>query len=100
MQDTAEFWESRNKGKGTAPIALSESTDVERNQQSSDLASQATLREWCEKYAADPGMLKAFTVPIQFWGWNLEALGTGKWQSSFAHKTGDRAVLTCNRHSC
>ena len=83
MQDTPEFWESRNKGKSAAPIALADNTapseagDVERNRQAGE-ASQATLKEWCEKYCSDPGLLKAFTVPMQFWGWNNEALSTGE----------------------
>ena len=75
MKETPEFWEDRGKGKGNT-IALTDSPDPEANADG-DL-SQASLRDWCEKYTADRAWLKSFCVPVGFWGWNKQALQTGE----------------------
>jgi hypothetical protein len=38
----------------------------------------ALLRAWCEKYAADPGLLKSMVMPFVVWGWDIEGLTTGE----------------------
>ncbi len=72
MRGCKEFWETRGKGKNT--IALS---DEEAELEGEGLLGQETLHEWCERYAADPGLLKESRLRKGIWGWDFAGLTTG-----------------------
>lgn len=40
-------------------------------------ASESALKQWCEAYCADPGMLKSFTLTRRTWGWDTASLKQG-----------------------
>ncbi|KAK8843468.1 hypothetical protein IAR55_007125 [Kwoniella newhampshirensis] len=87
--DCPEFWETRMKGKGrraqrdtTRPINSSDrseageaAVDLERGErrQVGD-QGQADLKEWCEAFCTDRGILKDFVLIKGIWGWDRTAL--------------------------
>jgi len=95
MEDCEEFWETRGKGKtverpgsgpGTGAVALSSDPDgdTERGERAEGSLvrhqrNTPGLKEWCEKYCSDPGLLKEFRLQKYVWGWDLAGLEAGTW---------------------
>ena len=72
MEDWKEFWGDRGNGKG---VALAVGEEEERLMEEDP---RAELQDWCQRYAADPALLKDFRVWLYIWGWNLDGLKTGE----------------------
>ncbi len=68
------FWETRGKGK---TIALGD--EAESDEALLGTHEEAGLREWCERYCGDPGLLKEFRMRKAIWGWDFSALTAGMW---------------------
>jgi hypothetical protein len=41
-------------------------------------ADQPALKEWCEAYCNDKGLLKEFVLRKWIWGWEMDALESGR----------------------
>nr|XP_031862237.1 uncharacterized protein CI109_002202 [Kwoniella shandongensis]KAA5529309.1 hypothetical protein CI109_002202 [Kwoniella shandongensis] len=99
--DCPEYWETKMKGKGrasrrgeptqtTGPISLPEAvadldleageeTTIQQQQQQQrsvgDLG-KPDLKQWCEAFCADKGILKEFVLVKGVWGWDQAGLLT------------------------
>ena len=78
MWENKDFWDGRGKGKATQPIALAdEEAELEGAGLLGEAEGEPGLREWCERYTADPGLLKEFRLRKGIWGWEFSGLTTG-----------------------
>ena len=68
MKTTPAFWESRG--------GIHEATVPESLVGQQDFEGETDLRAWCDKYAADPRLLKQFQLCKNLWGWDIEGVKT------------------------
>ena len=75
MKTTSAFWDSRGSGKGVALPETDADTGTEETRIGRQASiSEASLRAWCDRYAADPALLKEFDVYKNAWGWDVDGL--------------------------
>ncbi|EIW66958.1 hypothetical protein TREMEDRAFT_72282 [Tremella mesenterica DSM 1558] len=78
MWEHSEFWDKhKDTPAGQNLVSLRERFEAETDP---DLIKEAyehrALKDWCEAYCADPGILKEFQMVKGIWGWDFEGLGT------------------------
>ena len=72
-----EFWEDRTKGKRSTGVELVEPAPMDPEAGEVEYEATPALKEWCERYTADPGLLKEFRLLKGIWGWDLAGLTAG-----------------------